>query len=1103
MFDLTDAAITARTQPNEYEFGLKYYKNRRIKSVQYNQEKRAFTANVLGTKLYTLHLKFDMSGRLATADCTCPYNIESLGCCRHMAAVLFLIQEKDRQGFFRELRFRQTTKDIFSFFADRQANLKSTIFLEPTLEFLRVGYESKTMVPSLRLRIGSERLYIVRDIKSLLFRIESSMELRFGKNFTFEPSKHEFKGRDLKLINLIKEIYESEKLIDAISYKRHEASMFADGRVHLTDSALKEFLEIYSDTPFKAVILGKVHEAINIINEDMPVDFLLSNEGRDLLLSINIEGMLLPLTGDGEYFYYNSNIYRISHQQSKYLKPFYLAMMYQKGSKLRFIEEDKQRFVSEILPFAEKAGNLVITEPVQELIEKLPLEAEVFLDRNNSDIVAVVKFKYGSHVINPFLPQFKAKSTPGADSSYGAATAALSETTAAAGERTPSEKLLIRDLNEEEAILDILAMSDFKVMESKVHLSGEENIYDFVFKIVPLLQEHSLVYYSESLKNMNLKTTLPFSAQFRMNTASYLLEFSFDAEGIDRAELVDIMASLRKKKKYYQLKNGSFINLESLEFAQVDDFMGKLDLNPEQLQQEFIELPAYRAVYASQAIRESGIHNIERDAAFKNFVQNIIEPGDMVFKLPPGINGKLRDYQKFGYKWLRALDHYMLGGILADDMGLGKTIQIIALLLATKIEEGTSTSLIIVPTSLVYNWCNELDKFAPDLKYTAIIGNKEERHRLISSMSEFDVAITSYPLIRRDIDKYDRKTFRYCILDEAQYIKNPLSRNARSVKKIKSKSRFALTGTPMENNLHELWSVFDFVLPGYLYSYSKFDSKYVQPSTGEDGCEVLQDLGKQIKPFILRRLKKDVLYELPEKIEDIIIAELTEEQKKLYMAYLMDIKGKIDKDIEEAGFEKNRIKILSALTRLRQLCCHPSLFVEDYRGESGKMQLLEEVLQQSIAGGHRILLFSQFTAMLNIIKRKLDEIKIPYLYLDGATPASDRGYLVNSFNKGLGKVFLISLKAGGTGLNLTGADTVIHFDPWWNPAVEEQATDRTYRIGQKKSVYVMKFVARGTIEEKILALQEKKRKLIDSVIQPGETMLSKMTQEEIRALFDI
>lgn len=1076
MFDLTHESILARTQQNEYNAGQEYYKNRRIKSVQYNQERRTFTATVLGTKLYTLHLKFDMSGRLENTDCTCPVDNSRWGCCRHMAAVLLLIQEKDSQGFFRELRFRQAAKDIFNFFGDRQIAIKSTVFLEPTFELTRAEDSNKVGLPALKLRIGQDRLYIVRDVKRLLYHMENNMELNFGKKFTFVPSRHEFKGRDLMLMNLLREIYETEKLMERLSGGRRDTSVFPDGKVCLTDSYLKRFMKLYDDTPFKAVVLGNEHETITIKAEDIPVNFLLSDEGQDLLLSIDFEGSMLPLTEDGEYFYSGGKVYHISQQQSEYLKPFYLAMMYQKGRKLRFIAEDKQRFVSEILPFAEKAGNLVITEQVQSIIEKLPLEAEIYLDRDKSDILADVRFRYGSQIINPFLPQFKMPAS--------------------------SEKLLIREINNEESILDILGMAEFKVKEGKVHLSGDDNIYDFVFRLVPLLQEHASVYYSESLKNMKLKSSLSFSARFKLNTETNMLEFGFSAEGIDRSELADIMASLRRKKKYYQLKNGSFINLDSKEFTQLNGFIENLDVHPHQLENEYIEIPRYRAAYLDQNILESGIHNIERNAAFKEFVQNIREPEDMAFSIPDELKGTLRDYQKFGVKWLKTLDFYGLGGILADDMGLGKTIQLIALLLSSRIEKGPSPSLVVVPTSLVFNWCAELDKFAPDLKYTIVIGSREERLKLIHTLSGYDVIITSYPLIRRDIEHYAAYKFRYCILDEAQYIKNPSSRNAKSVKQIKSEASFALTGTPMENNLYELWSVFDFVLPGYLYSYKRFNEKYVQPATSEDGYEALDDLSKQIKPFILRRLKKDVLNELPEKIENTMLAELTEEQKKLYLAYLQDIKSEINKEIEEAGFERSRIRILAALTRLRQLCCHPALFIENYRGESGKMLLLEEILQESIEGGHRILLFSQFTGMLQIIKKKLEELKISCLYLDGSTPVTDRGYLVNSFNEGLGRVFLISLKAGGTGLNLTGADTVIHYDPWWNPAVEEQATDRSYRIGQKKSVYVMKLVARGTIEEKILALQEKKRELIDAVIQPGETLLTKMTQQEIQALFE-
>lgn len=1076
MFDLTTDSILAKASKDEYNAGQWYFRNGRIKSVQYNQEKRSFTSTVLGTRLYNQHLTFTPAGKLSQADCTCFTGDDYQSCCKHIVAVLLLILEKNKQGFFHELRFRQAAKNIFSLFGDRQITVKSPVSLEPTFELEKSGGAGRSLLRSLKLRIGQDKLYVVRDIRKLLYHKENNLEMSFGKKFTYYPSRHEFRGRDLELMNLLQEIYETDKLVTSFATGRTNTGIFRNAKVYLTDSAFKRFLKIYKDSPFHAVILGNKIEAAMIKEEDIPVSFLLSNDGKDLVLSIDFEGSMLPLTEDGEYFYSGNSIYHITKQQSEYLKPFYMAMLYQKGRKLRFIEQDKQRFVSEILPFAEKAGRLVIAEQVRSAIEKLPLEAEVYLDRDGSDLTAEVRFIYGEHIFNPFVPYDKTSAS--------------------------TNKLLIRDIRNEEAILDILGMTDFRVMEGKVRLSGEEAICDFIYRIIPLLQDYASVYYSENLKKINLRASVSFSAHFRLNTDSDMLEFSFDADGIDRTELTDILASVRHKKKYYQLKNGSYINLDSSEFVKLNTLLEKLDIGIRQIEHEFIELPKFRAAYLDQNLRDFGFHNIERNATFKEYVQNIREPGDMAFPLPAGLKGTLRDYQKFGFKWLKTLEYYGLGGILADDMGLGKTLQIIALLLSAKNEKGPAPSLIVVPSSLVFNWCAELDKFAPGLEYITVIGDKEERRRLISSLDRVDAVITSYPLIRRDIELYDAYNFRYCILDEAQQIKNPASRNARSVKRIKAKTRFALTGTPMENNLYELWSVFDFVLPGYLYSYKRFHEKYVQPTSGEDGHEALDDLNRLIKPFVLRRIKKDVLDELPEKIEHTMIAELTEDQKKLYLAYLEDIKGKIDSEINEVGFEKSKIKILAALTRLRQLCCHPSLFIDNYEGESGKMLLLEEIIRESVNGGHRILLFSQYTSMLQIIRKKLEAMKISCLYLDGSTPVSERGYLVNSFNKGSGDIFLISLKAGGTGLNLTGADMVIHYDPWWNPAVEEQATDRSYRIGQKKSVYVIKLITKGTIEEKILALQEKKRNMIDAVIQPGETLLSKMTQEEIRALFE-
>ena len=491
---------------------------------------------------------------------------------------------------------------------------------------------------------------------------------------------------------------------------------------------------------------------------------------------------------------------------------------------------------------------------------------------------------------------------------------------------------------------------------------------------------------------------------------------------------------------------------------------------------------------------------MERNRSFKKMVQDIREPQDAEFSLPRGLKGKLRDYQKLGFKWLKSLASYGLGGILADDMGLGKTLQVLTFLLSEK-ETSPGPSIVIAPTSLVYNWQDEVNKFAPDLKTIVVAGQQSNRLEQLQEIEQADLIVTSYGLIKRDISVYEQKQFNYCFLDEAQHVKNPNTLNAKAVKRIKALSYFALTGTPIENTLTELWSIFDFVMPGYLRSHKVFTSRFEIPIVKNGDTAARQELTRHIKPFLLRRMKKAVLKELPEKIESKIVTEMTVEQAKLYEACLLQARTELETELRLSGFEKSQIKILALLTRLRQLCCHPSLFLENYQGGSGKLEALEEMLQDAISGGHRILLFSQFTSMLQLIRQQLDSAGIACHYLDGATPAQERIRLVHAFNAGEKNVFLLSLKAGGTGLNLTGADMVIHYDPWWNPAVEEQATDRAYRIGQNNSVQVLKLITKDTIEEKIYLLQQKKKELIDTLIQPGETVITKLTEAEIRELF--
>jgi SNF2 family DNA or RNA helicase len=474
-------------------------------------------------------------------------------------------------------------------------------------------------------------------------------------------------------------------------------------------------------------------------------------------------------------------------------------------------------------------------------------------------------------------------------------------------------------------------------------------------------------------------------------------------------------------------------------------------------------------------------------------LESLRNPDRYEIEVPKSLDPILRDYQKRGYKWMKTLAKYGFGGILADDMGLGKTLQSITFILSElhHIRKKKMPVLIVCPSSLTYNWLSEMMKFAPGVQATVMDGNKMDRSLIQKDIMDSDVVITSYPLLRKDIKWYEKQIFQTVFFDEAQFFKNPITQTARAVKSIKADHRFALTGTPVENSLEELWSIFHVVFPELfqgIKEYSNLSRKTI---------------ARRIRPFLLRRMKEDVLSELPEKIETMDTVELFPEQKKLYAAYLAKLRHDTLKHLDKDTLRKNRIKILAGLTRLRQICCHPALFVDGYKGSSAKFEQLMQIIEESKMSGRRVLIFSQFTKMLQIIGRNLSVQGMPFFYLDGQTSSEERLEICNRFNTGERDLFLISLKAGGTGLNLTGADTVILYDTWWNPAVEEQAADRAHRIGQTNIVQVIKLVAQGTIEEKINELQEKKRHLIEEIINPGDKSSYTLTEEDIKEILMI
>ncbi len=522
-------------------------------------------------------------------------------------------------------------------------------------------------------------------------------------------------------------------------------------------------------------------------------------------------------------------------------------------------------------------------------------------------------------------------------------------------------------------------------------------------------------------------------------------------------------------------------------------------MSPKDLAKGNVKLPLYRALYLDKLLEKNEEIYSSRDSYFREMVKNFKTVNDADFEEPASLSGIMRGYQRNGYRWLRMLEEYRLGGILADDMGLGKTLQVLAVLLAAKQEGRKGTSLVVAPASLVYNWGEEVRSYTPELSCGFITGTQEERRQRLEQYQDYDVIVTSYDLLKRDIEYYEDKEFYYHIIDEAQYIKNHITAAAKAVKVIRSRVRYALTGTPIENRLSELWSIFDFLIPGYLYGYDVFRNEFESPIVRNEDQGVLERLQRMTGPFILRRMKENVLKDLPEKLEENRYVKFESDQQKLYDAQVIHMKQRIGmQDAQE--FQRNKIQILAELMKLRQICCDPGLCFENYRGESAKMEACVELVKSAAEGGHKMLLFSQFTSMLELLAERLKEEKISFYTITGATPKEKRLQLVKAFNKDETKVFLISLKAGGVGLNLTGADVVIHYDPWWNLAVQNQATDRTHRIGQTRMVVVYRLIAKGTIEEKIQELQESKRALSEQIIQGDAGQLGGMSKEDFMSL---
>ncbi|WP_315674525.1 SNF2 helicase associated domain-containing protein [Clostridium sp. 19966] len=1027
-----------------------------------------------GFNSYDVNLQWNNTTNSIKGYCSCPAyeNMEDAVPCKHIIATLLKYIKEYQPRIYSE----EDSSDIEDLINKIKSNSEANEDFKRELNLeLKFFSETTSNRSHLEMKVGLDKKYVVKSIKSFIKAVNEENVLEFGKSFTFDPSIYKFNAVDEKLIDMMTEVMEvDEEKYNSYNfyYNKSGSSIFSGKSMYFADKLMYRFFKLIKERAINFILDEKEFENVEIVMGEMPLKFNMELVNDEIELTQNDE-LPVPLDGASKIFWYEGKIYLPPKDQIAVYVPLYDMLYAREKNKMLFRKQDSEKVASYILPVLKKVSKEInIDDAVKKSFYEEPLLIRTYLDRDNKNVTAVIKYGYGEIEINP-----------------------LEKT-----ESNTEKGILIRDIIKEENSQMVLKSFGFEPRNSIYVMKDEKDIVSFITEGVTKLQELGEVYYSDSFKEIRIYGRSSMKGGIRLNDQD-LLEFNFELDGVDKSELKDIFNALREKKKYFRLKKGGFVALEDKAMQELGEMVDYLDIKDKDFEKDKIILSKFNAVYLDQKIKDSDMDYLERSKNFRELANNIRDVKEMDYEVSEDMNSIMRSYQKIGYKWFKTLSTCGFGGILADEMGLGKTLQAISFLAS---ERGDKPSIVVTPTSLVYNWQEEIEKFAPQLKTVVISGPKKKREEMMGDIEKVDVVITSYPLIKRDIDEYSQIWFNYCIIDEAQQIKNPASQNATSVKQLKAKGYFALTGTPIENSLTELWSIFDFVMPGYLLSHSKFSKKYETPIIKDENKKALKELNDHIKPFILRRMKKDVIKELPPKIEHKLIVEMTEEQKKLYAAYLDTARQTVNSEIKNNGFGKSKIKILSLLTRLRQICCDPAVFIEDFSSESGKMMALDDLLEEVTAQGHKILLFSQFTSVLKNIKKRLIKNQIGHMYLDGSTKSEERISMVKKFNQGEASVFLISLKAGGTGLNLTGADVVIHFDPWWNPAVEDQATDRAHRIGQEKTVEVIKLIAKGTIEEKIYNLQQRKKDMIKSIINKDmneDNIIMQMSEEDIESLF--
>lgn len=1019
-----------------------------------------YTARVKGHgQSYKVYFEYDQAtDEFGECFCNCPAFERSDYACKHVAALMIVICRGEKE--------REPVEDILSGYAPaggtgggwmslaerREAFINRLVNRPPASAG---GVEKVRLLPkismsqdgvALELRVARRRPYVVRNLQDFAARVQKKAWFAYGKELQFAHREDAFAAEDRDLLWHI--VMLTERM-----------PMLTGARVLLYGAALDQTMRLLLGRTID-FRFGDENCRVSVEEGGAPVGVSLQKRQKGARLEVTSPPVIWGYTG--AYFMKPKEeklICVLGEAFGRIEGLLEVRRDYPKG--LALDEYQLCRVCARVLAPAKDQISVCAGEDILMNHTPMACRARYRVDAQNANrLVCRVEYDYGVQTVLP-------------------------------GQKAPGIR---RDEDAEaEALSAARSLFPESVSEGEYAFEGDDDAcFELITQRLSGLSEWGEVFVAERMMKMSASARRTMS--FGLSASGGDLIVVGDLGGLSQQELREAYEAHRLRRKYIRLVDGTFLSGEGLkQAAQAAQVLESLDLTAEQALSG-ARVPESRVLYIEKALEGREGIELRAPRELLDWTQRLRQAQKTRVTAPEGLRCTLRSYQETGLSWLCALSEAGFGGILADDMGLGKTVQALAMLLRAKKSGEGVRALVVCPASLQLNWLTETERFAPDLTCAALLGNAAEREKIIASAPE--LLITSYDQIRRDVSRYEQAEFTHVLLDEAQNIKNAASLGAKAVKTLSARHRFAMTGTPVENRLSELWSIFDFLMPGYLYSYRKFKERFEAPVVRDGDEEARANLRLMVAPFILRRMKKDVLDDLPEKVETIMTSELTGAQRKVYAAYAAQL---VDEASGGLASGQDRMRMLAGLTRLRQLCCDPRLCLEGYAGGSGKLEQCVQLVRDSVSAGHRILLFSQFTSMLDLIEEALRAEGFALLRLTGETGKAERKRLSDAFNAGEGDVFLISLKAGGTGLNLTGADVVIHYDPWWNTSAQNQATDRAYRIGQTRGVQVFSLIAANTVEERILRLQQAKTALSDGVLE-GEENLFTLDAQALRAI---